>query len=250
MSKTYADKGVQFLAVNSNCNDTPAQIAGHAQKNHLPFPVLRDPANDVADKFGAKRTPEVVVLDSRSRNSLSRPHRRPVRHRRRQRKPPTAPRSWSLPWMKCWPASPFRYGPLKSLAAISAALFHLKAEGTITYSRDVSRILQRNCQECHRPGQIGPMPLMTYEDALAWSDTVRRSDPTKANAAVVGRPHISAHSPTTAACRPRIAPPYSAGSTRVVPRAILADLPPPKEFPKEGWSIGKPDVSVSDAAGV
>ena len=65
MSKAYADKGVQFLAINSNCNDTPAQIAGHAEKNHLPFPVLRDPANEVADKFGAKRTPEVVVLDSR-----------------------------------------------------------------------------------------------------------------------------------------------------------------------------------------
>src|SRR5271167_4765629 len=45
LSKTYADKGVAFLAINSNCNDTPPRIAGHAKKNDLPFPVLRDPAN-------------------------------------------------------------------------------------------------------------------------------------------------------------------------------------------------------------
>jgi peroxiredoxin len=63
LAKTYADKNVQFLAVNSNSNDAPAQIAGHAQKNHLPFPVLRDAANGVADQFGAKRTPEAFVLD-------------------------------------------------------------------------------------------------------------------------------------------------------------------------------------------
>ena len=63
LAKTYADKGVQVLGVNSNSNDTPAQIAGHAQKNHLPFPVLRDAANVVADQFGAKRTPEAFILD-------------------------------------------------------------------------------------------------------------------------------------------------------------------------------------------
>ena len=54
---------MQFLAVNSNCNDAPAVIAGHAKKYGLTFPVLRDAANVVADRFGAKRTPEVFVLD-------------------------------------------------------------------------------------------------------------------------------------------------------------------------------------------
>ena len=43
----------------------------------------------------------------------------------------------------------------------------------MTYARQVSRILQKNCQECHRPGQIGPMSLMTYDDAAAWSETIR-----------------------------------------------------------------------------
>ena len=34
-----------------------------------------------------------------------------------------------------------------------------------TYHRDVAPILQRHCQECHRPGQVAPFSLMTYEQA-------------------------------------------------------------------------------------
>src|SRR5262249_19026548 len=48
-----------------------------------------------------------------------------------------------------------------------------RQEGPITYTKQVARILQNNCQECHRPGQIGPMPLLTYDDAVAWSETIR-----------------------------------------------------------------------------
>src|SRR5262249_41222192 len=48
-----------------------------------------------------------------------------------------------------------------------------KKEGQITYSRHVAAILQKNCQECHGPGQIGPFALLTYDDAVAWADTIR-----------------------------------------------------------------------------
>jgi mono/diheme cytochrome c family protein len=34
-----------------------------------------------------------------------------------------------------------------------------------TYYKDVAAILQKNCQECHRPGQVAPFPLLTYEHA-------------------------------------------------------------------------------------
>src|SRR3954468_15977822 len=33
-----------------------------------------------------------------------------------------------------------------------------------TYTRDVAPILYKNCTGCHRPGEIGPMPLLTYAD--------------------------------------------------------------------------------------
>ena len=43
----------------------------------------------------------------------------------------------------------------------------------ITYHREVSRILQRNCIECHRNGGIGPFPLDTYEDVVAHAGMIK-----------------------------------------------------------------------------
>ncbi len=34
----------------------------------------------------------------------------------------------------------------------------------VTFTRDVAPILQRSCQVCHRPGQMAPMALLTYEE--------------------------------------------------------------------------------------
>ena len=38
-----------------------------------------------------------------------------------------------------------------------------------TFNRDVLPILQKNCQSCHRPGEIGPMSFMTYKDTRPWA---------------------------------------------------------------------------------
>ena len=34
----------------------------------------------------------------------------------------------------------------------------------VTFSKDIAPILQRSCQQCHRPSGVAPMPLVTYED--------------------------------------------------------------------------------------
>src|SRR5262249_47261825 len=61
----FAAQGVQLLAVNSNTQDAGDKIAGHARKHGLPFPVLTDADQKVADLFRAERTPEVFLLDPR-----------------------------------------------------------------------------------------------------------------------------------------------------------------------------------------
>ena len=43
------------------------------------------------------------------------------------------------------------------------------AAAPVTFTRDVLPILQKNCQSCHRPGQIAPMSLLTYEQARPWA---------------------------------------------------------------------------------
>ncbi|HEY7091410.1 MAG TPA: cytochrome c, partial [Tepidisphaeraceae bacterium] len=44
-----------------------------------------------------------------------------------------------------------------------------------TFNKDVLPILQQNCQSCHRPGEIGPMPLVTYEGTRPWAKSIRQA---------------------------------------------------------------------------
>ena len=63
-----------------------------------------------------------------------------------------------------------------TIAAVGAAAAVAASQGptvgapaprvdTPTYSKDVAPILQQHCQTCHRPGEAGPVSLLTYEDA-------------------------------------------------------------------------------------
>jgi hypothetical protein len=44
----------------------------------------------------------------------------------------------------------------------------------ITFHRDVLPILQARCQECHRPGQMAPMPLTSYAEARPWAKAIQQ----------------------------------------------------------------------------
>src|SRR6185503_5839507 len=46
------------------------------------------------------------------------------------------------------------------------------APAAVTFARDVAPILQRRCQECHRPGEVGPFSLLTYRDAVRWGEDI------------------------------------------------------------------------------
>src|SRR5207244_3811729 len=42
-----------------------------------------------------------------------------------------------------------------------------------TFAKDVAPIFQQKCQTCHRPGQMGPMSLLTYQDARPWARAIK-----------------------------------------------------------------------------
>src|SRR5438445_13521010 len=48
-----------------------------------------------------------------------------------------------------------------------------------TFYKDVLPILQNNCQSCHRPGEVAPMSLLTYEDARPWAVAIKMAVLTK-----------------------------------------------------------------------
>src|SRR5215472_18953863 len=44
-----------------------------------------------------------------------------------------------------------------------------------TFQKDVLPILQKHCQECHRPGEIAPFSLLTYTDARPWAKAIKNA---------------------------------------------------------------------------
>ncbi len=238
MAKTYADKGVAFLGVNSNCNDTPPRIAGHAKKYDLPFPVLRDPANVVADRFGAKRTPEVFLLDG-SRNVVYQGRIDDQYGVGYKRAAPTR-RDLAEAIDEVLAGKPVSQPSTTAAGCFIERVVKPKADGSVTFSKDVARVLQRNCQECHRPGQVAPMPLLTYEDAVAWSDSIGEVVRQKRMPPWLADPHFGKfQNDRSLADADRTT--LLAWIDQGCPKGDPADLPPEKRF-AEGWRIGKPDV--------
>jgi mono/diheme cytochrome c family protein len=118
-----------------------------------------------------------------------------------------------------------------------------RADGTVTYTRHVSRILQTHCQECHRPGQIGPMALLDYETASAWSATIRE-------VVTEGRmPPWLADPRHGKFANDRRLPPEDRKALvswidQGCPQGDERDLPAPRQFPQT-WRIGTPDLVLT-----
>ncbi|HEY3175238.1 MAG TPA: thioredoxin family protein [Candidatus Polarisedimenticolia bacterium] len=64
LAAEYQPKGFQFLGINANKMEDPAEMASHAKGHGWNFPVLKDSGNAYADKVAASVTPEVYLVDA------------------------------------------------------------------------------------------------------------------------------------------------------------------------------------------
>ncbi len=60
---------------------------------------------------------------------------------------------------------------LASLFGVFAAVSSAQAQ-EVTFHKDIEPILQRSCQNCHRPGGVGPMPLVSYEQVAPYAGLI------------------------------------------------------------------------------
>jgi hypothetical protein len=67
---------------------------------------------------------------------------------------------------------------LTEILRYNSGMIHFAA-AVVTFNKDVQPILQEHCQECHRPGQVAPMSLLTYKDARPWAAALRQAVLTK-----------------------------------------------------------------------
>src|SRR5258706_7878396 len=72
-----------------------------------------------------------------------------------------------------------RRGIQLGMLAVGALLLHpmwavsADTKTPLTFTRDVAPIFQDKCESCHRPGSIGPMSLVTYEDSRPWARSIK-----------------------------------------------------------------------------
>jgi mono/diheme cytochrome c family protein len=124
--------------------------------------------------------------------------------------------------------------------SVAAAVARQHVSARPTFTRDVAPILYRNCANCHRPGEIAPMSLLTFEDARAYLREI-------------GDEVSTGHMPPWHADAPAGTFENERRLTDQDRQAILdwiqqgAPRGDPKDQPPhpayvEGWSIGRPDV--------
>jgi hypothetical protein len=113
-----------------------------------------------------------------------------------------------------------------------------------TYHREVSRILQKNCQECHRPGQVAPFALLTYDQARKRADDLalvtheRKMPPWHASTTEGGPfrdPRVLSDGDIVT---------LAAWAKAGAPEGDSKDAPPALEF-SSGWQLGEPDLVLT-----
>jgi len=112
----------------------------------------------------------------------------------------------------------------------------------VTFNKDVLPILQKNCQSCHRPGQIAPMSLLTYQSARPWakamkSAVVQRMMPPWFADAQYG------HFTNDRSLKPEDIDTIARWADSGALEGDAKDTPPPVEWPADGWLI-RPDLIV------
>ena len=112
---------------------------------------------------------------------------------------------------------------------------------TPTFYKDVLPILQANCQTCHRPGEVAPMSLLTYEDARPWARAIKTAIATKKMPPWFADPAVG-HFSNERRLSPRDAETITAWVDAGAPGGNTADAPPPLAF-NTGWNL-KPDIVI------
>ncbi len=124
-------------------------------------------------------------------------------------------------------------------------------QGEITFTKDIAPILQRSCENCHRPDSVAPMSLITYEDVRPWARSIKVRTGMGPRSGVMPPWYIEKN---IGIQQYKNDPSLSDEEIAMVakwvdsgaPRGNPADLPPPRVWDDANtWRIGKPDLIVS-----
>jgi thiol-disulfide isomerase/thioredoxin len=170
LEKEYRGRGVQFLAVNVGADDSIVAMAAQGVEHDMEFPFVKDFDGKCAAALGVKRTPEVALLDAERR----------LRYRGR------IDDQYRLSGAR---SAPTRHDLKEALDAVLAgrevAVRETPVDGClitrptnpppaqpVTFAEHIAPLLQKHCQDCHRPEASAPFALVTYRQVTARAEMI------------------------------------------------------------------------------
>ena len=231
IQKDYAGKDVGLIAINSNWNEQE-EIASHTKENGITFPVLRDADHAVADALAIELTPTVLVADDKWA----------IRYRGRVDRTQMGSETTGADVRAALDAILAGREVPKGETPVLGCTIRREApkkDGSVTWAKDVAPIIYQNCVQCHRPGQIGPMPLVDFNHVSAFAQEIKnavvakRMPPWKP---VAGRP-MHGERKLTQEQIDTVVKWVDEGTPEGNPK----DEPALPEF-KSDWTLGEPDM--------
>jgi mono/diheme cytochrome c family protein len=132
---------------------------------------------------------------------------------------------------------------LAATAPLSLDTVHAAPPAAPTFNKDILPILQKNCQECHRPGAIAPMSFMTYKDARPYARAIAKAVASKTMPPWFADPTIGHFENAKVLSETEIAA-IAAWAEKGAVEGDAKDRPAPVDF-HDGWTIGQPDIVVT-----
>jgi Flp pilus assembly protein TadD/cytochrome c553 len=130
-----------------------------------------------------------------------------------------------------------------SLLALSLGSLQATASHPVTFNKDIAPILFAKCAQCHRAGESGPFPLLTYQDAEKRAAQIRA-----VTASRYMPPWLPDPVPGGFADEHRLTDQEIQTIARWVdqgsPEGAASDPPPVPHF-VEGWQLGEPDLVLT-----
>jgi len=114
-----------------------------------------------------------------------------------------------------------------------------RVQTTPTFNKEVVRILQKNCQTCHHPGDIAPFSMMTFQETRPWAKAIREAVIVRRMPPWKPMPGCGDFRDTRALSQDEINT-LVAWADGGAPEGSPADLPAAMVFP-DGWPLGTPD---------
>jgi peroxiredoxin len=236
---------VSFIGLTINDDESRAQVAKLARDYKISFPVYKDEKLTAANALKADMTPECFVLDSefvlRYRGRIDNSYLE-----RLKKNPQVTQQDLQQALGELLSGRPIKTPatlPIGCMIVREAKA--LPKVGDVTYHRDVAPILQNRCQQCHRPGEVGPFSLLTYKQAVNWADDIKSYTQKRLMPPWKIAEGVDFHNDRRMSDK-EIAT-LAAWVDGNCPEGDPKHAPPAKVF-SEGWQLGTPDLilTVSD----